>query len=80
MLATNTFNANAISQADYGAEALVRQINEAAARITREVADAAREGRQAALGRGRDRADQQDPVAVARRQRSRPSARSISTR
>ncbi|MES2119429.1 MAG: homocysteine S-methyltransferase family protein [Pseudomonadota bacterium] len=39
LLATNTFNANAISQADYGAEALVRKINEEAARITREVAD-----------------------------------------
>ena len=40
ILATNTFNANAISQADYGAEELVRRINVAAARITREVADA----------------------------------------
>ncbi|HVM36787.1 MAG TPA: homocysteine S-methyltransferase family protein [Sphingomicrobium sp.] len=40
ILATNTFNANAISQADYGAEHLVREINVAAARITREVADA----------------------------------------
>jgi 5-methyltetrahydrofolate--homocysteine methyltransferase len=40
ILATNTFNANAISQADYGAEALVRDINVAAARLTREVADA----------------------------------------
>ena len=39
VLATNTFNANAISQSDYGAEALVRQINQAAARLTREVAD-----------------------------------------
>jgi len=39
ILATNTFNANAISQSDYGAEALVRQINEAAARVTREVAN-----------------------------------------
>jgi 5-methyltetrahydrofolate--homocysteine methyltransferase len=39
ILATNTFNANAISQADYGAEALVGKINRAAARITREVAD-----------------------------------------
>jgi 5-methyltetrahydrofolate--homocysteine methyltransferase len=39
ILATNTFNANAISQADYGAEALVPQINQAAARLTREVAD-----------------------------------------
>jgi len=40
ILATNTFNANAISQADYGAEGLVREINTAAARIIREVADA----------------------------------------
>jgi len=40
ILATNTFNANAISQADFGAEALVGEINRAAARITREVADA----------------------------------------
>jgi len=39
ILATNTFNANAISQADYGAESLVGDINRAAARITREVAD-----------------------------------------
>ena len=44
ILATNTFNANAISQADYGAEALVTKINLEAARITREVAD--RDGRQ----------------------------------
>jgi 5-methyltetrahydrofolate--homocysteine methyltransferase len=39
ILATNTFNANAISQADYGAEALVKRINVAAAQLTREVAD-----------------------------------------
>ena len=39
VLATNTFNANRISQADYGAEALVGDINRAAARLTREVAD-----------------------------------------
>jgi 5-methyltetrahydrofolate--homocysteine methyltransferase len=44
ILATNTFNANAISQADYGAEALVGDINRAAARLTREVAD--RDGKQ----------------------------------
>jgi 5-methyltetrahydrofolate--homocysteine methyltransferase len=43
ILATNTFNANAISQADYGAEALVAKINVEAARITRDVAD--RDGR-----------------------------------
>jgi len=47
VLATNTFNANAISQADYAAEALVPQINEAAARLTRDVADgyAAKDGK-----------------------------------
>ncbi|HEU4705400.1 MAG TPA: homocysteine S-methyltransferase family protein [Sphingomicrobium sp.] len=39
ILATNTFNANAISQADYGAEALVGDINRAAARVIRSVAD-----------------------------------------
>jgi 5-methyltetrahydrofolate--homocysteine methyltransferase len=39
ILATNTFNANAISQADYGAEALVTRINRASAEIVREVAD-----------------------------------------
>jgi len=40
ILATNTFNANRISQADYGAEHLVREINAASARIVREAADA----------------------------------------
>jgi 5-methyltetrahydrofolate--homocysteine methyltransferase len=39
VLATNSFNANRISQADYGAEGLVREINAAAARIIREVAE-----------------------------------------
>jgi 5-methyltetrahydrofolate--homocysteine methyltransferase len=39
ILATNTFNANRISQADYGAEDLAAEINRAAARIIREVAD-----------------------------------------
>src|SRR5688572_23860095 len=38
ILATDSFNANRISQADYGAEHLVREINVAAARIIREVA------------------------------------------
>jgi len=41
LLATNTFNANRISQADYGAEHLVVDINRAAARVTREAVDAA---------------------------------------
>jgi len=41
VLATNTFNANAISQGDYGTEGLAREINVAAATITRACADAA---------------------------------------
>ncbi len=38
---TNTFNAQAISQADYGLEHLVRDLNLAAAQIARRAADAA---------------------------------------
>ena len=47
LIATNSFNANWISQADYGAEHLVRDINLAGAQIAREVADRyeARDGR-----------------------------------
>ena len=41
IVSTNTFNANRISQADYGAEHLVRDLNLAAAGIAREAADAA---------------------------------------
>jgi 5-methyltetrahydrofolate--homocysteine methyltransferase len=39
ILATNTFNANAISQSDYAAEHLAADINRASAQIVREVAD-----------------------------------------
>ncbi|HWJ06145.1 MAG TPA: methionine synthase, partial [Steroidobacteraceae bacterium] len=44
---TNTFNSNATSQADYGTEALVRELNLAAAQIARRAADevASRTGR-----------------------------------
>src|SRR5918994_718413 len=47
ILATNTFNANRISQADYAAEHLVVDINRASAAIIREVADryTAKDGR-----------------------------------
>ena len=46
ILSTNTFNANTISQADYGAEHLVADINIAAASIARRCADrAAEDGR-----------------------------------
>jgi 5-methyltetrahydrofolate--homocysteine methyltransferase len=41
LLATNTFNANRISQADYGCEALVGDINRAAAGLLRAEIDAA---------------------------------------
>lgn len=41
ILATNTFNANRISQADYGAESLVADINRSAAQIIREVVEEA---------------------------------------
>ena len=40
ILATNTFNANAISQADFAAEGLVHDMNRASAEIVRRVADA----------------------------------------
>jgi 5-methyltetrahydrofolate--homocysteine methyltransferase len=40
ILATNTFNSTRISQADYGAEHLVREINVEAAKIIRSIADA----------------------------------------
>lgn len=39
IFATNTFNANAISMADYGMQAYVREMNLAAGTISREVAD-----------------------------------------
>lgn len=47
IVSTNTFSANLISQADYGAEALVADINIQSARIARALADdyAARDGR-----------------------------------
>jgi 5-methyltetrahydrofolate--homocysteine methyltransferase len=47
IVSTNTFSANTISQADYGAEALVRDINVESARIARRLADefAAQDGR-----------------------------------
>ncbi len=47
IISTNTFSSTRISQADYGAEHLVRDLNLANARIARKVADAneARDGR-----------------------------------
>jgi len=47
IVSTNTFSANRISQADYAAEGLVREINVASGRIARALADefAARDGK-----------------------------------
>ncbi len=47
IVSTNTFSANRISQADYGAEHLVREINVASAQLARRAADdfAAQDGR-----------------------------------
>ena len=47
VVSTNTFSANLISQADYGAESLVREINVESAKIARRLADEyeARDGR-----------------------------------
>jgi 5-methyltetrahydrofolate--homocysteine methyltransferase len=47
IIETNTFNSNATSQADYGTEALVAELNLAAAQVARRAADdvAARTGR-----------------------------------
>ncbi|HEY0147427.1 MAG TPA: homocysteine S-methyltransferase family protein [Allosphingosinicella sp.] len=47
IVSTNTFSANSISQADYGAEHLVQDINRASARLARAAADEyqARDGR-----------------------------------
>ncbi|MGZ0228515.1 MAG: homocysteine S-methyltransferase family protein, partial [Acidimicrobiales bacterium] len=42
IISTNTFNATAISQSDYGTSHLVADINESAARIARDAVDAAR--------------------------------------
>ena len=39
IIATNTFNSNSISMADYGLEALVPELNREAARLARSVAD-----------------------------------------
>jgi len=47
IVSTNTFSANRISQADYAAEGLVREINVASGKLARELADeyAAKDGR-----------------------------------
>src|SRR5438128_10358717 len=45
ILETNTFNSTSISQADYGLEAIVEEMNFEAARLARDVADRGSAGR-----------------------------------
>ena len=80
ILATNTFSANRISQADYGCEAMVAEINRAAAGIIRDRADRAhaRDGRRRFVV-GAVGPDQQDAVDQSPGRGSRVSARSTST-
>jgi len=53
IVSTNTFSANVISQADYAAEGLVKEINIASAQIARRLADEyeAKDGRPRFVGR-----------------------------
>ena len=80
ILATNTFNANAISQADYGAEALVSDINRAAAEITREVADRFATRRKGRAGSPARSGRPTRPCRFRPTSTTPASARSISTR
>ena len=79
LIETNTFNATAISLADYGMEELAYELNVASARLARARVrrdDRAHAG-QAALRRRRARPDQPDGVHLARRQRPRRPQRHL---
>ena len=70
ILATNTFNSNAISLSDYGIADMTREINLAAAKLTRACADAATaKNPDKPRFVVRARPHQQDAVGVAQRQR-----------
>ena len=77
ILETNTFNANAVSLADYGMEELAHELNLEAARLARRVADEVSHAGPAALRRGRPRPDDPDGVDLARRQRPRCPQRQL---
>jgi 5-methyltetrahydrofolate--homocysteine methyltransferase len=79
IIETNTFNAQAVSLADYGSNGHVRdEQSRGRDRGARRPRGHGEAPRQAALCRGRDRTDQSHGVAVARRRESPPSARSRS--
>ena len=79
LIETNTFNATAISLADYGMEELAYELNVASARLARARVrrDDRAHPRQAALRRRRARPDQPDGVHLARRQRPRRPQRHL---
>ena len=69
IIETNTFNANAPSMSDYGMESLVPELNQTAAQIAREAADAyAAEPASRALSPACSGRHQPDGVDLARRQ------------
>ena len=80
IVTTNTFNANRVSQDDYGLTDAVRAINLAGARIAREAADAAATAERPRFVAGVLGPHQQDPLGLAGRERSPASAASISPR
>ena len=69
IIETNTFNANAISLADYGLEDLAYELNLESARLARAAADAVAHRRPPALRRRRARPDDAHGLDLARRQR-----------
>ena len=71
VISTNTFNSTPVSQSDYRLESLVGELNLAAARLARTVADEVQRGhRAAALRCGCPRPDGSDGLAVAGCERS----------
>ena len=71
IIETNTFNSNAVSQADYGTQALVPELNYRAARLARARRRRVRaHRRRAALRRRRAGSHEPHELALPRRQRS----------
>ena len=79
ILETNTFNANAVSLADYGMEELAYELNLEAARLARRVADEVSHAGPAAVRRRRARPDDPDRVDLARTSTTPAPATSPST-
>ena len=71
IIETNSFSGTTIAQADYALEPFVYELNVEAAKLAKTGRRQMDDARQAAVRGGRDRADQQDAVDFAGRQRSR---------